>query len=204
MLDGIDLRDMRMDDLWRRITVLFQDHVNYAGTIAGSIQVGDMFAEHTRDKLKAAAEVGLAQDVVDQLPDGYQTILGKQFRGGIDLSGGQFQRLALARAFYRQAPIVLLDEPTSFMDSWAETVWLDRFVEHVERRTALIVTHRFTTAMRADLIYVLEGGRVVESGNHKELLEQDGLYAASWKAQVWDTGYEAQVAQPNGISRMST
>ena len=184
MIDGVDLRAMRTEDLWRRITVLFQDHVNYAGTIAESIQAGDMFAEHTKDKLETAAEVGLAQTVVDQYADGFQTILGKQFKGGIDLSGGQFQRLALARAFYRQAPILLLDEPTSHMDSWAETLWLDRFCDYANEHTVLIVTHRFTTAMRADLIYVLKEGAVVEMGNHDELLLQDGLYAASWTKQM--------------------
>ena len=108
----------------------------------------------------------------------------KQFRGGVELSGGQWQRITLARAFYRESPIVILDEPTSFMDSWAETVWLDHFRELVKGRTAIIVTHRFTTAMRADIICVMDEGRVVEAGTHEQLLQQGGLYAASWTAQM--------------------
>ena len=109
---------------------------------------------------------------------------GKQFSGGVELSGGQWQRITLGRAFYRDAEVIVLDEPTSYMDSWAEAKWLDRFKELVRGRTALIVTHRFTTAMRADIIFVMDHGKIVESGTHAKLLEQGGLYAASWSAQM--------------------
>ena len=182
--DGIDIREFDTQAYWRRITVLFQDFVNYAGTVADSIAIGDLSAERDLARLEAAAVAGGGKEVVDQLPKGFDTILGKQFRGGVDLSGGQFQRVALSRTLYRQSQIVLLDEPTSYMDSWAEALWLNRFCAFVEDRTAVIVTHRFTTAMRADIIYVMDEGRIVEAGNHDELLAQGGLYAASWTTQV--------------------
>lgn len=183
-LDGVDIRRFDIDDLWRHISVLFQTYVNYAGTISESIRMSDMYDDVDPERLRAAARTAGAVEVVDALDRGYETILGKQFKNGVDLSEGQFQRLALARTFYRQAPIVLLDEPTSYMDSWAEALWLDRFLRFVEDRTAVVVTHRFTTAMRADLIYVMDEGRVVESGSHADLVERGGLYAASWLSQI--------------------
>jgi len=109
--------------------------------------------------------------------------LGKWF-GGAELSGGEWQRLALARAFLRQADLIILDEPTSFMDSWAEADWLARFRKLVAGRTALIITHRFTTAMQADAIHVMKQGRIIESGSHEELLAAGGMYALSWQQQM--------------------
>jgi ATP-binding cassette subfamily B protein len=111
-------------------------------------------------------------------------LLGRTFKDSAELSGGEWQRLALARAFLRQAQIVVLDEPTSFMDSWNEHEWLQRFRGLVSGRTALIITHRFTTAMQADIIHVMEHGRSVESGSHEELLARGGHYADSWTDQV--------------------
>jgi ATP-binding cassette subfamily B protein len=118
------------------------------------------------------------------LPRGYENMLGKLFEGGTELSVGEWQRLALARAFWRRAPIILLDEPTSAMDSWAENDWLRRFRKLAEGRTALIITHRFTTAMQADVIHVMAEGRIIESGTHQELLARGGFYAESWAAQM--------------------
>ena len=104
--------------------------------------------------------------------------------GGEELSGGEWQRLAMARAFYRDASVVLLDEPTSMMDSWSEAAWFERFRSLVEGRTSVLITHRFTIARRADLIYVMRDGRIVEAGSHDELLERGGWYKESWSEQV--------------------
>ena len=112
------------------------------------------------------------------------TKLGKSFAEGNELSAGEWQRVAMARAFYRQAPLVLLDEPTSFMDPWAEAEWFTRLRKLARGRTAMLVTHRFSIAMRADIIHVVDRGRLVESGTHDELVLLDGLYAHSWKEQM--------------------
>ena len=118
-----------------------------------------------------------------RLPDGYNSLLGKCFNDGVELSTGEWQRVALARAFLRRAPILILDEPTSAMDPWAEANWISRFRSLAAGRTAILITHRLTTAMRADVIHVMSGGKVVESGAHEELLSRGGLYAQSWLAQ---------------------
>ncbi|MDX1530167.1 MAG: ABC transporter ATP-binding protein [Rhodothermales bacterium] len=194
-IDGTDIRDMNVRALRQQVTALFQTHVNYAGTIADNITMGDVEAEVSPQRLREAAEAGGALGFIERLPEGFQTRIGKQFEGGVDLSGGQFQRLALARALYRPAPLLLLDEPTSFMDPWAEAAWLDRFCRHVRGRTVLMVTHRFSTAMRADLICVVDEGRTVEVGSHAELLRQNGLYAASWRAQMEAQADEADAPE---------
>lgn len=181
--DGVDLRAMALADLRRRITVLFQQPVPYHETAADNIAFGDLAAEPGRERIEQAARAAAADRVIERLPDGYDTLLGKWF-GDVDLSVGEWQRLALARAFVRQADLVILDEPTSAMDSWAEAAWMARFRELVAGRTALIITHRFTTAMQADVIHVMHAGRVVESGTHDELVALGGRYAESWRLQM--------------------
>ena len=185
-LDGIDLRDFSLDDLRRAITVLFQEPVRYYETAADNIAYGEVATRPDTEKIVAAAKAAGADEPLRKLPQGYATLLGKAF-GGAELSGGEWQRVALARAFLRQASLIILDEPTSAMDSWAEADWLARFRALVNGRTALIITHRFTTAMQADIIHVMEAGHVVESGTHEELLAGNGRYAASWRAQMRDT-----------------
>jgi len=135
------------------------------------------------ERIAAAARAAGADAPISRLPDVYEAVLGKWF-GGAELSGGEWQRLALARAFLRQAEFIILDEPTSSMDSWAEADWLLRFRKLVAGRTALIITHRFTTAMQADCIHVLDQGRIIESGSHIELLASQGRYATSWRQQM--------------------
>jgi ATP-binding cassette, subfamily B, bacterial len=183
-LDGIDLRAISLEELRRLITVLFQWPVPYHATASQNIAIGDVHAAPSAVEIEAAARGAGAHEVIARLPREYDTLLGRWFADGTELSGGEWQRIALARAFLRQAQIIVLDEPTSFMDSWAEAEWLERFRALVHGRTALIITHRFTTAMRADVIHVMQNGQIVESGSHDELLARGGLYAQSWAAQM--------------------
>ncbi|WP_259203245.1 ABC transporter ATP-binding protein [Salinibacter ruber] len=185
LIDGVDVREYRTQDLRDQITTLFQRPMRYQATVAQNIIMGNVHREQGREALEQAARKALIHDTIQDLPKGYDTQLGHWFEGGTDLSGGQWQRIALARAYYRDAPIVILDEPTSAMDSWAENEWLQSFGRLVdEGRTAFIITHRFTTAMHADIIHVMDDGEVIESGTHEELLEQEGHYAESWRNQV--------------------
>jgi ATP-binding cassette subfamily B protein len=183
-LDGINLRDLPMEELRRLITVLFQEPMRYQATASENITLGDLLAQPDAAEIVAAAEAAGADEPIAQLAQGYDTLLGTWFEGGTDLSVGEWQRIALARAFLRQAPIIVLDEPTSAMDSWAEADWLGRFRRLAAGRTALIITHRFTTAMHADVIHVMQDGQIVESGSHEELLILGGRYAQSWTAQM--------------------
>jgi len=183
-VDGVNIRDLALADLRRLVTVLFQSPNSYQATAAENIAFSNMANTPDSIAIEAAAHGAGAHEVIARLPQGYDTHLGKWFAEGVELSGGEWQRVALARAFLRHSPIVVLDEPTSFMDVWAEAEWLDRFRSLVEGRTALIITHRFTTAMRADHIMVMEQGQIVESGDHSSLLTQGGLYATAWAAQM--------------------
>jgi ATP-binding cassette subfamily B protein len=184
LLDGTNLRDLPVEQARRLITVLFQFPAPYFTTAAQNIKLGDVTADPDMDAVESAARSAGAHEFITRLPQGYDTLLGKWFAGGAELSGGEWQRLALARAFLRRAQIMILDEPTSFMDSWAEVDWFDRFRELAAGRTAIFVTHRFLIAKRADIIHVMDEGQIVESGSHDELLAQGGRYAQSWAAQM--------------------
>jgi ATP-binding cassette subfamily B protein len=176
---------MAQSDLRRRITVLFQQFQSYHMSVAENIAVGDIDVPVDSARVYGAAVRAGADSIITRLPQGYETLLGKWF-GNTELSTGEWQRLAMARAFYRKADLVILDEPTSAMDSWAEGSWMNRFRELVAGRTAIIITHRFTTAMKADVIHVMDQGKIVESGTHDELVNLDGRYAISWKQQMRD------------------
>jgi ATP-binding cassette, subfamily B, bacterial len=182
-IDGIDIRDLRLSDLRRTLSVVFQEPVRYNDTVADNIAFGDIESEVSQARIRAAVEAAGAAEVIAKLPRGYQSLLGRTFADGCELSVGEWQRVALARAFLRPAPILILDEPTSAMDPWAEAEWLERLRESSAGRTVLLITHRLTTAMRADVIYVVAQGRLKESGSHEQLLALGGLYADSWAAQ---------------------
>ena len=184
LLGGVDVRDVSLVSLREHVTVLFQEPVRYQATVAENISPNIVSDDAASDRELNAAKAAGADLIIDALPHGMQTQLGRWFADGVELSGGQWQRVALARAFARDASLVVLDEPTSAMDSWAEADWLQRFRAVVTGRTALIITHRFTTAMQADIIHVMDKGRIVESGSHSQLLQQGGAYADSWNAQM--------------------
>jgi ATP-binding cassette subfamily B protein len=192
MIDNIELSHIPLDELRQMISVLFQMPVTYDASAAENIAVGDLRRTHDRETLKAAAVSAGAHEVISRLPQGYDTPLGKAFDQGNELSAGEWQRVAMARAFLRRAPVILLDEPTSFMDSWAEAEWFESLRQLAAGRTAAVITHRFTIAMRADLIHVMRDGAVVESGTHHELLSAEGFYAESWKQQMEAVAPELQ------------
>ncbi|QQS41999.1 MAG: ABC transporter ATP-binding protein [Acidobacteriota bacterium] len=184
LIDGTDIRNFDPVELRRRASVLFQFPMQYHARAGESIALGAADIETDTERvLESSANAG-AHEFISRLPEGYETLLGKWFVDGAELSGGEWQRLALARAFYRRAPIVLLDEPTSFMDSWSEADWFERLRSMTERKTGLLITHRFSIAKRADVIHVIDRGRIVESGSHSELVRSGGAYAASWDEQM--------------------
>ncbi|GAC1353914.1 MAG: ABC transporter ATP-binding protein [Herpetosiphon sp.] len=183
-IDGIDIRSVAIAELRRLMTVLFQFPLPfYHASASDNITLGDIMSHPDEASVAAAARSAGAHELISGLPHGYATLLGKWFPGGVELSGGEWQRIAMARAFLRQAPIILLDEPTSAMDSWAEADWFARLRSLATGRTTVIITHRFTIAMRADIIHVMDGGQIVESGSHAELVANGDRYAQSWAAQ---------------------
>lgn len=182
-IGGVDIKELDLSQVRGLITALFQEPMQYSATVTENIALGARGTAPASTEIEQAARAAGLDKIIDDLPAGLDTLLGTWFPTGQALSFGQWQKVALARAFVRDAPIILLDEPTSAMDPWAEREWMRRFQEHASGRTALIITHRLTTAMRADLIHVLDGGRLAESGSHKELMARSGLYADSWQRQ---------------------
>ena len=183
-IDQAPLRAFAVKDVRSFFSILFQRPVSYDATAAENISMGDINAQPSISRILDAATRAGANELIDGLPQGYHTLLGKCFANGSELSAGEWQRVSMARAFFRRAAVTLLDEPTSFMDPWSEAAWFDRLRDLNRERTAVVVTHRFTIAMRADLIHVMQEGRVVESGTHFQLLRNNGLYAQSWREQV--------------------
>jgi ATP-binding cassette subfamily B protein len=168
-LDGTDLRHFAVEDVRRSVTVLFQQPVHYNATARQNIALGDLKNANDQNIAEAAIGAGAAE-IITELPAGYDQLLGRWFADGTELSIGEWQRIALARAFLRQAPILVLDEPTSAIDPWAEAEWLERFRQLAQGRTVILITHRMAVARMADQIHVMAGGRIVESGTHDQVM----------------------------------
>jgi ATP-binding cassette subfamily B protein len=185
LLDGVDLREWDPRALRERIGVIFQDFARYQFTVGENVGVGDVRAIDDQARWEEAAEKGLAAPFIEQLPERYETQLGRWFKNGRELSLGQWQKIALSRAFMRrQADILVLDEPTASMDAEAEMQIFERFRALTEKQIALLISHRFSTVRMADQIVVLDGGRIVESGSHDELVAKDGRYARLFSLQA--------------------
>jgi ATP-binding cassette, subfamily B, bacterial len=184
LLDGVDLREYDLDDLHREMGVIFQDFMRYEMTARENIEVGRIEIPHTIEEIKHAADKSLASGVVKKLQHGYDQMLGRRFDGGVDLSGGEWQKIALARAYLRDAQLLILDEPTAALDARSEMEVFERFAELTEDKMALLISHRFSTVRMADRIVVLEGGRLVEEGNHSQLIALGGRYAAMFEMQA--------------------
>jgi len=188
LLDGHDLRDYDPEDLRQHVGVIFQDFVRYHMTAADNLAVGRIEAREDRPRLESAAESSLADTVIAKLPLGYEQMLGRRFDSGLDLSGGEWQKVALGRAYVREAQLLILDEPTAALDARAEYEVFQRFAELTLGKTAVLISHRFSTVRMADRILVLEDGQVMERGTHDELMSLDGHYAELFKLQA--RGYQ--------------
>jgi ATP-binding cassette subfamily B protein len=188
LLDGVDLREYDIDSLRRNVGVIFQDFVRYDFLLKENIAVGNIERVADEPAIRTAAERSLADSVVQRVTGGYDQMLGKRFEGGVDLSGGEWQKVALARAYMRDAQLLILDEPTAALDARAEYEVFLRFSELTKGRMAVLISHRFSTVRMADRILVLKGGELVEQGTHEALLAQAGLYSELFQLQA--AGYK--------------
>ena len=183
-IDGIDLREMRIEDIHAHIGVIFQDFIRYSLTAADNIGVGRVEEIADRERVAEAAERSLADTVIGRLPLKYDQPLGRLFNKGRDLSGGEWQKVAIARAYMRDADLVILDEPTAALDAKSEAEVFARFKSLAKDKTAVLISHRFSTVRMADRILVLENGRILEGGTHAELLARSGRYAELFELQA--------------------
>ncbi|MEM6766031.1 MAG: ABC transporter ATP-binding protein, partial [Bacteroidota bacterium] len=188
LLDGINLKQYSLDELRNAISVIFQDYVRFQMTAAENIAVGNIGRKEERPMIEYAAEKSMANRVISRLDNGFDQLLGRRFEGGVDLSGGEWQKVALGRAYMRNAQLLILDEPTAALDARAEYEVFQRFSELTEGKTAVLISHRFSTVRMADRILVLENGRMMELGSHEELLALGGTYAELFNLQA--QGYQ--------------
>ncbi len=188
-LDGLDLKEWDVDALRRRVGVIFQDFGRYQFTVGENIGAGDVHRIEEADRWQEAARAGMAEPFIDELPEGYETQLGRWFKGGRELSGGQWQKIALSRAFMRSdADILVLDEPTAAMDAASEASIFEHFRRMSRDKMTILISHRFSTVRKADQIIVIEHGKIREAGNHESLMAEDGQYAHLFRLQA--EGYQ--------------
>ncbi|MHB8390876.1 MAG: ABC transporter ATP-binding protein [Acidobacteriaceae bacterium] len=184
LIDGVDLRDYDMEDLCHEIGVIFQDFMRYEMTARDNIAVGRIEERDRLDRIENAAQMSLADEVIARLSGGIDQQLGRRFEGGVDLSGGEWQRMALARAYLRDAQLLILDEPTAALDARSEQEVFQRFAELTRGKMALLISHRFSTVKMTDHIVVLSHGVLSEEGTHEELIQRGGLYAEMFEMQA--------------------
>ena len=184
LLDGVDLREYRLEDLYREIGVIFQDFMRYEMTARENIAVGRIEEIDDLKLLETAASKSMADAVIAKLPGGYDQMLGRRFETGVDLSGGEWQKVALARAYLRDAQLLILDEPTAALDARSEFEVFQRFAELTAGKMALFISHRFSTVRMADRIVVLEKGKIAEEGSHDELASLGGRYKEMFEMQA--------------------
>ena len=184
LLDGIDLREYSLESLYREIGVIFQDFMRYEMRANENIAVGRIDEVENLPLIQLSAEKSLADEVIARLPHGYGQMLGRRFEGGVDLSGGEWQKVALARAYLREAQVLILDEPTAALDARSEYEVFQRFAELTRSKMALFISHRFSTVRMADRIVVIEDGRIAEDGKHDELTHLGGRYAEMFEMQA--------------------
>jgi ATP-binding cassette subfamily B protein len=184
LLDGVDLKEYDLYELRRNIGIIFQDYLKYQMSLAQNIAVGNIEELDNRDLIERAAEKSLASSLVDRLPLRYDQALGRRFNNGVELSGGEWQKVALARAYMKEAQLLILDEPTSALDARAEYEVFNRFAELTKGKSAVLISHRFSTVRMANRILVLEKGELLEIGTHEELLALNGRYAELFLLQA--------------------
>ncbi|MCY7313445.1 MAG: ABC transporter ATP-binding protein/permease [Pseudoxanthomonas sp.] len=187
LLDGADLREYDIDELRANIGVIFQDFVRYHLSAGENIGVGQIEAMGDAARIRRAAQRAMADEVIESLPNGYDQLIGRRFKTGVELSGGQWQKIAIARAYMRDAQVMILDEPTAALDARAEFEVFQRFKELSDQRTSVLISHRFSSVRMADRILVLNEGRLEASGTHEQLLAQGGRYAELFELQA--SGY---------------
>ncbi len=188
LLDGVDLRLYDIVSLRQNIGIIFQDYLRYQMRVSDNIAVGNILQKENEPLIISAAEQSLAAGLVSRFPAGYDQMLGKRFEEGIELSGGEWQKVALARAYMRQAQVLILDEPTSALDARAEYEVFQRFAALTKGKTAVLISHRFSTVRMADRILVLQQGELIESGSHQQLVDMNGKYAELFALQA--KGYQ--------------
>jgi ATP-binding cassette, subfamily B, bacterial len=189
ILDGLDIQEWNAEKLRQRVGVIFQDFVRYQMLVGENVGAGDVNYFSDEERWREASDNGMARDFIEQLPQEYHTQLGRWFKGGQELSSGQWQKIALSRAFMRdQADILVLDEPTASMDAQAEATIFEHFSQHAAKKIAILISHRFSTVRMADQIAVMDRGKIIEQGSHQQLLERNGQYAHLFKLQA--KGYQ--------------